>query len=348
MIGLYQKELETDDPRLTTAGEIFDSKCDGKLMEMIRDCKLTGELGKFKTFSSLIKEYGSVCVVGIGQEGKGYSKAEQLEAGLENVRIASGVGARKLRNHGCERIFVDPMEHAEQAAEGSALAIWRYQENKEKNKRLIVPKLELYESPEIDAWTRGLFKADAQNLARTLTDAPANQLTPTTFAQAAVDALCPCGVNVEVRNLEWIEANNLCTFLAVAKSSCEPPVCLEINYCGDDKGGQPILLTGTGITFNSGGLCLSECDVLTNQKAAMAGGAVIVAVIRAAAALSLPLNIVGFIPMCENMPSGMAFKPGDVVTSIDGKTICIEVTIFYIFYKIKSLFEIFSQRMHEK
>lgn len=218
------------------------------------------------------------------------------------------------------------MEYPEQVAEGSALSIWRYQENKMKRDRLSVPKLELFDSAEEDAWTRGLFKADAQNLARTLADAPANQLTPTAFAQTAVDALCPCGVNVEVRNLDWIEQQNMGTYLAVAKSSCEQPIFLEINYCGDEKDDKPILLAGTGITFNSGGLGLKPCEMMSDFRSSMAGGAVVVSVIRAAAALSLPINITGVIPLCENMPSGMAFKPGDVVTALNGKTIAIHDT----------------------
>jgi cytosol aminopeptidase len=75
------------------------------------------------------------------------------------------------------------MQYAEQSAEGSSLALWSYQDNIMKLKRSETPKLELYDSSENDAWTRGLFKADAQNLARTLCDAPSNQITPTAFAQ---------------------------------------------------------------------------------------------------------------------------------------------------------------------
>lgn len=324
VVGLYQKEIETDDPRLTPSGEIYNNKSEGKLMGLVRDCRLTGELGKCKTFTAIDKDFGSVCVVGLGKQGLGYSELEALEVGREYVRIAAGVGARQLRDFGCSTIFVDPMGYPEHAAEGSALAIWRYQEHKRKEHHKNIPKLELYECPETDAWTRGLFKADAQNLARTLCEAPANQLTPTAFAQATVDALCPCGVCVEVRNLEWIEAQKLDTFLSVAKSSCEPPVFLEINYNGDDKGTAPIVLVGPGITFNSGGLCLTNANEIAEQKGAMSGGASVVATIRAAAALSLPLNIVGIIPMCENMPSGMAYKPGDIITATDGKTICVE------------------------
>ncbi|XP_063706195.1 cytosol aminopeptidase-like [Culicoides brevitarsis] len=324
VVGIYQKELETEDPHLTPCAEIFNTKNDGKLLDLVRECRLTGELGKFKTFTAVDRDFGSVCVVGLGKQGAGYCEIEALEEGRENVRIAAGIGARQLRDFGCKTIYIDPMEYPEHAAEGSALAIWRYQEHKAPEKRGNIPKLELYESPDTDSWIRGLFKADAQNLARTLCEAPANQLTPTAFAQAAVDALCPCGVCVEVRNQEWIEAQKLNTFLTVAKSSCEPPLFLEINYNGDERGGAPIVLIGPGITFNSGGLCLTSPDEIAEQKAAMSGGASVVATIRAAAALSLPLNIVGVIPMCENMPSGMAYKPGDVITAQDGKTICIE------------------------
>lgn len=329
MLGLYERNSDIDEPRLSKAGEVYDARAEGRLLHLVRECQLTGELGRSKTFSALDNDFGAVCVVGLGKECTGYSELENLEEGMENVRIAAGIASKKLRKHGCEKIYVDAMEYPEQAAEGSALAIWRYQENKMKDSRKVVPKLELYESCEVDSWTRGLFKGDAQNLARTLTDAPANQLTPTAFAQAAVDALCACGVNVDVRNQDWIESQSLNTFLAVAKGTCEPPIYLEINYIGEDKGDKPVLLTAPGITFNSGGLHLNSKYHLENFRACMAGGAAVVAAIRAAAALALPINITGIIPLCENMPSGMAFKPGDVVCSMDGRAIMIHVSSYH-------------------
>lgn len=142
------------------------------------------------------------------------------------------------------------MDYAEQAATGSSLAVFTYQDNKKKQNRIHLPQLELFESAEIDEWTRGIFKAEAQNLARKLSDAPANEMTPTCFAQAAVDALCPCGIIVEVRTMDWIEANHLNSFLTIARSSCEPPVFLEISYCGASSEEKPILLIGKGLTFN--------------------------------------------------------------------------------------------------
>uniref|UniRef100_A0A1A9WC21 Cytosol aminopeptidase n=1 Tax=Glossina brevipalpis TaxID=37001 RepID=A0A1A9WC21_9MUSC len=325
VIGVYQKEGDKD-PKLTPSGEKFDDRVQGKVTELVKECNITGVLGKGKVFNNIDQEYRSIAVIGLGREGAGFNELEMIDEGMENVRVASGVGARSLQMQGCSEVFVDSMEYPEQAAEGSALAVWRYNDNKQKKNRTLVPKLELYDSPEVDAWTRGLFKAEAQNLARRLSDAPANQMTPTTFAQATVDALCPCGVTVEIRTMEWIEQQHLNSFLTIAKGSCEPPVLLEISYCGTAPEDKPILLLGKGMTFNSGGICLRPASGMEEYRGAMAGAAVVVAAIRAAAALSLPINISAVIPLCENMPSGMACKPGDVVTLINGRTLAIRDT----------------------
>lgn len=85
-------------------------------------------------------------------------------------------------------------------------------------------------------------------------------MTPLHFAQETVNELCPCGVKVEVHDKEWAEMKKLNAFLAVARGSCEPPVVLEIQYCGTSPETKPILLVGKGITFDSGGLCLKKCE----------------------------------------------------------------------------------------
>ncbi|KAM7349252.1 cytosol aminopeptidase-like [Cochliomyia hominivorax] len=325
LIGVYQKEGDKD-PKLTSSGEKFDDRVHGKISELLKECNITGQLGVGKIFNNVDQEFRSVAVIGLGQEGAGFNDLEMIDDGMENARIAAGIGARTLQMQGCSEIFIDSMEYPEQAAEGSALAVWRYNDNKLKQHRINIPKLELFDSPDVDAWTRGLFKAEAQNLARRLSDAPANQMTPTTFAQATVDALCPCGVTVDIRTMEWIEQQHLNSFLTIAKGSCEPPVLLEISYCGTSPEDKPILLVGKGMTFDSGGVCLRQGKFMEEYRGDMAGAAVCVAAIRAAAALALPINISAVIPLCENMPSGMACKPGDVVTLINGKTMGIRDT----------------------
>lgn len=325
VLGVYEKEGDKD-PQLSPNGEKFDDRVGGKITELVRETGMTGKLGKGRMFSNLDKEFSTIAVVGLGKEGASYDSEEVIDVGMENARVASAVGARVLQLQGAQNVFVDSMEYPEQAAEGAAMAVWRYNANKRKNYRTHVPKLEMYGSADVDAWTRGLFKAESQNLARRLSDTPANQMTPSIFAQAAIDALCPCGVSVEVRSMDWIEAQGLNSFLMVAKGSCEPPIILEIMYCGSSPEEKPLLLMGKGLTFNSGGLCLKGKRFLDAYRASVSGAACVVAAIRAAAALSLPINVSAVLPLCENMPSGMAAKPGDVITLLNGKTLCIKNT----------------------
>lgn len=129
-------------------------------------------------------------------------------------------------------------------------------------------------------------------------------MTPLHVAQEAVNELCPCNVKVEVHDKDWIEMKKMNAFMAVARGSCEPPVLLEITYCGGPLEQKPVLLVGKGVTFDSGGICLKECRKLRSYRADMTGAASIIATVRASAALSLPLNIIAIIPLCENMPSG--------------------------------------------
>lgn len=131
--------------------------------------------------------------------------------------MAAATGVTRLRKEDLGHIAVEDMGYAQEAAEGASLAAWQYQEYKNKCYRKIVPTLELFESCDTDGWTRGLYLADAQNLARRLSEAPSNAMTPTSFAQAAADVLCPCGINVDVRDRCWLEKNHMDLFLHIAR-----------------------------------------------------------------------------------------------------------------------------------
>ncbi|EDW80048.1 uncharacterized protein Dwil_GK12271 [Drosophila willistoni] len=322
VIGVYQKEGDKE-PKLTPSGEKVNDRLGGKLTELISETKIVGRLGRGKVFNNIDVEFRSVALVGLGLEGIGFNELEMLDEGMENVRVAAGIGARSLQEMGCTEVFVDGMDYAEQAAEGATLSIWRYTDMISKKDRPIIPKLELFDSPDMDSWTRGVFKAEAQNLARRLSDAPANCMTPTLFAQATVDALCPCGITVEIRTMDWIEQQRLNSFLMIAKGSCEPPVLMEISYCGTSPEDKPILFLAKGITFNSGGINLRPCKDMDEYRGCMSGAASAVAMMRCCAALSLPINVVCVIPLCENMPSGMACKPGDVCTLLNARSMAV-------------------------
>ncbi|CAH1374058.1 hypothetical protein MTP99_015434 [Tenebrio molitor] len=323
ILGVYEVDNELV---FTKAAQKFNDHVGGKLMEMVKKAGKTVKRGKARVFNNIDREFWAVAVVGLGPEKAGYNEMEAIDEGMENVRVAAGIGAQVLRHQGVDRILVEGMGFPEQAAEGSALALWRYQENKMRENQKKTPTLELFDDPDGESFQRGLFKAESQNLARRLSDTPANQMTPLHFAQETVNELCPCGIKVQVHDKDWIEQKKFSAFLTVARGSCEPPVVLEISYCGGPNDQKPILFCGKGITFDSGGLCLKQCKGMDVYKADMCGAAAIIAAIRAASALSLPLNIEAVIPLCENMPSGMAMKCGDIVMGMNGKSIMITDT----------------------
>ncbi|KAJ9592898.1 hypothetical protein L9F63_015476, partial [Diploptera punctata] len=313
--------------KLTTAAHKFNETVNGKLTDLLNHYDAFEiDKGDVQVFQNLESEYYSVAVAGLGKEDVGFNTLENLDECRENVRIAAGAGVRALRSLGIGTISVEGFGQAEASAEGAGLAAWRFQEYRAREDRKVVPSLELYHDPDFDGWNRGLLKAEAQNLARTLCDTPANIMTPTAFSNAVIESLCACGIGVEMRDKDWIESKKLNAFLAVAKGSTEAPAFLELSYCGGHQDEKPIAFVGKGITYDSGGLCIKKCKQMREYRGDLAGAAVIIATFKAAASLGLPINLQAAIPLCENMISGMAMKPGDVVFAINGSSIEIEHT----------------------
>jgi len=161
-------------------------------------------------------------------------------------------------------------------------------------------------------------KVSATNFARDLINTPSNDMTPAVLAETAHSL---AGGNVKVKILDTKESlkEGMHAFLSVAKGSAQMPKFIVVDYKGGK--GNPYVIIGKSITFDSGGISLKPSEGMEKMKYDMAGGAVTLAVIKAASSLQLPINVVGILPATENMPGGSASKPGDVVTSITGKTI---------------------------
>ncbi|KAG8306625.1 bleomycin hydrolase [Homalodisca vitripennis] len=283
--------------------------------------------GKVRVFHDLCPEYGAVAVVGLGKPGLGYNEQEEIHEDRESVRIAAAAGCRSLQDVEKTEIWVEGLGNPEAAAEGATLGLWLYQENKKQanqKKMPLVHCLELGENQ--DPWCCGIVKAESQNLARRLSDTPANLMTPTIFAKNAAEALTSHGVEVIAHDANWAQDHKMGSFLSVTRGSVEPPVFLEMSYKGGKSGDKPILLVGKGITFDSGGISIKPAGSMSDMRADMGGAACVVATLQAAAKLKLPINIVGLTPLCENMPSGSATKPGDVVVAMNGKTIQVDNT----------------------
>lgn len=133
------------------------------------------------------------------------------------------------------------------------------------------------------------------------------------------------GVNVIVRDKAWAESQKMGSFLSVSKGSDEPPVFLEMHYKNAGTA-KPVVFVGKGITFDSGGISLKPSSNMDKMRADMGGAANVLSTIYTLATLKAPVNIIGITPLCENLPSGRANKPGDVVTAMNGKTIQVDNT----------------------
>jgi len=177
-------------------------------------------------------------------------------------------------------------------------------------------------------WQDGLLLSRAQNFARELMETPSNLMTPTMFAERLTKRLSDVEqVAVHARDQCWAEENKMGAFLSVGKGSAEPSVFLEMKYFGGEKkDSSPLVFVGKGVTFDSGGISIKPAAGMGQMKADMGGAATVSAAFEAIARLQVPINVTALIPLCENMPSGCANKPGDVVTARNGKTIEIDNT----------------------
>lgn len=164
------------------------------------------------------------------------------------------------------------------------------------------------------------------SLARDLINEPANVLTPDKLAQIAKEKLEPLGVKVTVYDEKEIEQLGMKAFLSVAKGSSNPPRFIKMEYLpeGDDK--EAIVLVGKGLTFDSGGYSLKPTKSMVEMKTDMSGSASVIGALYALAKNKGEQNVVGLVAACENLISGFAYKPGDIVESMAGLTIEVDNT----------------------
>ncbi|MBN3309457.1 AMPL aminopeptidase, partial [Amia calva] len=327
VLGVYEQEQEDGGPSFTESAEAFDRSLSGGLRELLAVSGPALKRGKSRIFYGVHKDFPSVVLVGLGKPSAGVCAQESWDQRRENIRAAAAVGCRQLQELEVSVVEVDACGDAQAAAEGAVLGLFEYDELKQKKKTAVDARL--HGSSGAADWHRGVLYAEGQNLARHLMEAPANYVTPTAFAETIQQRLSPLSdkVTVHMRPQSWIEDHQMGAFLSVSKGSEEPPVFLEIHYRGGPSASQPpLVLVGKGVTFDSGGISLKPSSGMDAMRADMGGAATVCSAVVTAAALNLPLNIVGLAPLCENMPSGKANKPGDVVRAKNGKTIQIDNT----------------------
>jgi leucyl aminopeptidase len=166
----------------------------------------------------------------------------------------------------------------------------------------------------------GKIISEAVCMARDLVNGPSNKVTPTVLAKKAEEMAKEHHMGVQVLEVNQAEAMGMGAFVAVAKGSQEPGKFIILEY-NKDKGLDTIALVGKGITFDSGGISIKPSEKMERMKDDMSGAAAVLATMQVASKLQIPLHIVGIIPATENLPSGKAYKPGDILKTLSGQTV---------------------------
>ncbi len=257
------------------------------------------------------------------------------EINRSNIRRAAAAAAKRARSIGVPRAsFHLPMESrasvlpedAGQAiAEGLAQGVWQFSELKRppEDKKPALERVDVLAPADTEAVARGHRVGAAlgagQTLARGIQVLPGNVCTPTYVARAASEIASRHGFGITVLDKAAIVKEKMGALLAVAQGSAEEPRFIALEYKGAEN--APVVLVGKGVTFDTGGISIKPAQNMEDMKYDMSGAAAVLGTFEALGRLRPPVHVVGLIPSTENMPSGTAVKPGDVITSMSGKTI---------------------------
>ena len=274
-----------------------------------------------------------VLVLGLGKKEK-FTADLVRQSALPVIRLAKKLKLKSVASvvHGAGIGGLDPREAARFAALGVALSAYEYDRYKsEKASRLErfqwIERNRAVAGPARKGMVEGFKIGQAINWARDLVASPPADLRPDGLARAArslAHGLEPGvrrKIRVRVYGKSEMQALKMGGILAVGKGSEIAPRLIVAEYRGGSPGGRWSVLVGKGVTFDTGGISLKKWEGMEKMKYDMAGGAGMLASVRAAAALGIRKNIVAVVPAVENMPSGTAFRPGDVIRMMSGKTV---------------------------
>jgi leucyl aminopeptidase len=322
VVGIFNNQ------QLTLAAKTLDDQTNGLLTSVVNRGDIAGKLNE-TLFLNVIpnSDINRILLVGLG---------EQKPLSVKNYRkILSTIinEAKKLRLNSiaisltdCDVEKVDLTWKTRQIVEVFEDAIYQFTECKSKPAdELSLKNIVIHVTDSASAETglaQGLAISGGVSLAKHLADLPANICTPTFLAQQGLTLAKNFDkIDTTILEVADMEKLGMGSLLAVTRGSREPAKLISIEYKGGEANAKPIVLVGKGLTFDAGGISLKPGAGMDEMKYDMCGGAAVLGTLQAAAQLNLPLNIVGLIPATENLPDGQACKPGDVLTSMSGKTI---------------------------
>jgi len=316
---------------LSASGKALDRRCGGAIARFLKRGDFPGRLGETLLLPAFPRLKASrVLLVGQGAtevSRRSWRKALSAAVGaLAKTRVASAaVALTRPANR-----ELDDYTYARSAVEITRAALYRVNDLKSGKKPAepALQKIKFGPLPTSAARSgkrgiaHGLASANGAKIMRDLANLPGNVCTPTYLAEQA-HALAERHASLKVKVLEEadIRAEKMGCFLAVTQGSEQPPKFIVIEHKSPKASRAPLVFVGKGITFDTGGISLKDPGAMDEMKFDMSGAAAVVGIMNVIAELALPMNVVGLVPTCENMPSGRAIKPGDIVTSAAGLTV---------------------------
>lgn len=301
----------------------------GAISELIANGDISGKAGEVGVlYPRGLIPAKRVLVAGLG-------KAADFD--LEGVRKAAATAVTRARDlnakavativHGAGIAGLPAGASAQATVEGMLLALYRFDATKEKEPQNELESVTIVEFDESkvaemkDGLETAVAIAAGTTLARDLVNMPPNVATPTRLAQAAQEIAENHNLKITVGGRKWAAKRNMGGFLAVAKGAGEPPKFIILEHNGDREDLDTIVLVGKGITFDTGGISIKPVAGMGKMKSDMGGAAAVLGAMKTIAMLDLPLRVIGITPCTENMPDANAYRPADVITASNGKTI---------------------------
>jgi leucyl aminopeptidase len=308
-----------------------DRALGGLLSKVLTSEKFEGKPGQISyvhTGGKIAAE--RVLVVGLGP----HRRSDRTRADAEPVRRAVSAAVRRARDLGAATVAVfvppnglSPRERAQAIVEGGLLGTYRFEKYLKEKATKAVRGLTVLEPDRRsaaggrDGVRLGQIWAEATCLTRDLVNEPANVVTPTFLARRAGEIAREGGLKLKVMERAECARMGMGAYVGVAQGSEEPPKFIHLTYTPSGRARRRVVIVGKGITFDSGGLDLKSADGMLRMKDDMAGAAAVLGLFHALGRLKPPVEVHGLIAATENMPSGTAQRPGDIVRAMNGLTV---------------------------
>ena len=306
-IGVYE------DKSLTDLGQALDEAGDSVLSKAMDLGDVKGKSGETNMFYINGQR---ILLIGLGKKDKFNASGVRLAAGkASRAAISKKVGSVAVE------CFCSGLESCQAMGEGLVLGSYQFLDYKTKDEKNFELKSATVIGCDHDEIMKGAAIGKAVCFARDLANHPGNVTTPSRLAEEAGEIAKEGGMKLTVFDRKEITAMGMGALAGVAQGTDEPPKFIVLEYFGSDESQNPKILVGKGLTFDAGGISIKPSSKMDEMKYDMCGSAVVLGVFKALAALKPKLNVVGIVPSTENLVGAKAYKPGDILTAYNGKTI---------------------------